>query len=98
MHEASRGNFEVMWKFLCKHITKSERKEILLQDNENDAKNFFFYYYPEGEIKRKFSNYPFYYYYFDFTPFKIFHRFMTVPDGASFDIIKDIYKQHFRVI
>jgi len=96
LHEASRGNFEVMWKFICKHSTKSERKEILFQDNENDEKNFYFYYYPEGEIKRKFSNYPFYYYYFDFTPFKIFHRFMTVSDAASFDIIKDIYQQHFR--
>lgn len=96
MHEASRGNFEVMWKYLCKHSTKHERKEILLQNNENDEKNFYFYYYPEGEIKKKFSNYPFYYYYFDFTPFKIFHRFMTVPDAASFDIIKDIYQQHFR--
>ncbi|KAL7016014.1 hypothetical protein ACKWTF_016776 [Chironomus riparius] len=96
MHEAGRGNFEVMWNFLCKHTTKDERKEILLQDNENDDKNFYFYYYAEMEIKKNFSNYPYYYYHYDFTPFKVFHRIMTVPDAASFDFIKNIYLEHFR--
>jgi len=95
LHEAhwNADSFEILWNFLNNHTNDQEQRQILLQDDLDD-KNFYFYslYY---DSKKSYSSFKYPYFYYDFAPFKIFHRALTIPDGSTFDFTKQIYQKHF---
>jgi len=95
LHEAhfDPKGFKILWNFLSNHTNVEERRKILLQDDLDD-KNFYFY-ISSNEVKKSYSIYKYRYFYYDFTPFKIIHRALTVPSGYTFDYITEIYQKHF---
>ncbi|CAG9811976.1 unnamed protein product [Chironomus riparius] len=96
LHEAhwDPASFKSLWSFLNNHTSEEQRKDILLQDDLDD-KNFFFY-SSYNEFKESFSNKIYPYFYFDFTPFKIYHRVLATPDAPIFDFTEEIYQNHFN--
>jgi len=96
LHEAywSGESFKVLWNFLRNQTNKEERRKILLQ-NDLDDKNFYFW-TSFDELKKSFSRFKYNYFYYDFTPFKMFHRALTVPNSDKFYVTRDIYKEHFN--
>jgi len=95
LHEAhwDDESFVILWNFLDDHTNKQERKTILLQDDADD-KNFYFY-ITSNELKGSFSSYVYNYFYYNFEPFKIFHRALTIANGYTFDFTIEIYQEHF---
>jgi len=96
LHEAHSLNlsFEVLWNFLSNHTNEKERKEILLKDDLDD-KNFYFS-RPYKELKERYSSYIYWYYHYDFTPFKIFHRALIKRKTYTFDFTKEIYQEYLN--
>ena len=88
-------SFQALWNFFYNHTNNEERRQILLK-NDCDDKNLNFY-FSFNDVKKCFSSYSYFYIYFDFTPFKIFHKSITTFDGSSFDFIKEIYLNHFSI-
>jgi len=95
LHEAhwDDPSFKILWNFLSKYTNEQERRVILLQDDLDD-KNFYFW-SSYNEVKENYSKYEYRYFYYDFTPFKIFHRALTIPTAFTFDFTKQIYQKHF---
>jgi len=87
-------SFKALWDLLEKHTNFEQRQTILTQDDHDD-KNFYFYAVYD-EQKLRFSKYRFLYYHYDFTPFKIFHRSMIVPNAPTFNFTKEVYEKHFN--
>jgi len=98
LHEAHWDvqSFRILWNFFEKRTTVDERRKILLQDDLDD-KNFYSY-GSRNERKNIFSNYQYRYCYYDFTPFKIFHRSVLTGNNETFDLVKEIYSKHFTNI
>jgi len=95
LHEAHWffPSFTILWCFFSGHASRTERKQILLQDDFDD-KNFHFWDGPE-DMKNYFSIYGYAYFNYDFTPFKILHRSMILPSAVTFDFTQSIYQIHF---
>ena len=96
LHEAhwDDWDFEMLWNFLSNHTSVEERKRLLLQDDLGDRNLYFYSDY--NDKKTTFSRYNYRYFFYDFTPFKVFHRAMTVPYVSTFNITKEIYHKHFN--
>ncbi|CAG9797634.1 unnamed protein product [Chironomus riparius] len=84
--------FTKLWDFLKSHTNKYERK-MILSKNEVGERHFYFY-TSRDDMKDKYSNNQYSYSYYDFTPFKLFHKSII----TNFELIKEIYENHFTKI
>jgi len=96
LHEAhwEPESFVTLWNFLSNHTNKEKRRKILLLDDFGD-KNFYFW-SSYNELKKIYSSYEYSYFYYDFTPFKIFHRAFIFNVHDTFNFTKEIYQKHFN--
>jgi len=96
LHEA-HWNLEIfkkLWIFLCIHTNQTQRREILLKNDKDDR--FFYFYYNDKDKKNIYSNDEHWYIYYDFTPFKIFHRSLLITHTRTLSYTFEIYQNHFN--
>ncbi|XP_070495393.1 uncharacterized protein [Chironomus tepperi] len=86
--------FEKVWTYLSSHTTMQQRRDILLQDDLDD-KNFYLY-SVDGDKKQVYARNSYFYYIYDFTPFKVLHRAFIIPSGRTFNQTIQIYAEHFN--
>jgi len=96
LHEINSDlpSFEALWQFLVNHTTFIERRQILSADDLDDH-NYYFYWSHE-DTRNTYSTLLQTCFFYDFTPFKIFHRSASETSIPTFDLTTKIYKEHFN--
>ncbi|CAG9812043.1 unnamed protein product [Chironomus riparius] len=85
--------FESFWYFLSNYTTRDQRRDILKQLDEDD--NNFYFTSMISDFKIKISRYKYRYYHYDFMPFNVFQKALTILDGPTLNFTFDIYNNHF---